>query len=112
MDTRFSGTSKSNGEISDKTEDRLPKSLEDMTFDNYHVLVSHGDNWPTFQKIFGNSRTRIGAKLMELRDLRNAIFHFKREITLEDHQVLVVYRDWLLNKVKQAQANNVKEKNP
>src|SRR5207237_1861956 len=27
-------------------EDKVPTSLEDMTFDNYHVLVSRGDSWP------------------------------------------------------------------
>jgi predicted transcriptional regulator len=84
-----------------KTEERIPKSLEEMTFDNYQVMVSHGENWELFEVVLGNSRNRVCAKLTEIRNLRNDIFHFKREITMADHQTLAAHRDWLLSKVKQ-----------
>ena len=86
-------------------ESRVPTVLEEMTFDNYKSLVSHGKNWDKFQPVFGGARNRIGGKLKEIGEIRNALFHFKREITIRDHQDLAGHRDWLLSKVKQARKN-------
>jgi predicted transcriptional regulator len=83
----------------------VPTSLEDMTFDNYHALISHGDNWTEFEPVFGGTRTRTSAKLKEIGAIRNDLFHFRREITVEDHQALAGHRNWLLNKIKQAEAH-------
>jgi predicted transcriptional regulator len=80
----------------------LPSALEQMRFDNYQVLIAHGDNWPKFEPIFSGTRTRTSAKLKEIGGLRNDLFHFKRELTLQDHETLNNHRDWLLLKVKQA----------
>ena len=33
------------------------------------------------------------------------LFHFKREITMRDHETLAQHRNWLLNKIKQAEAH-------
>jgi predicted transcriptional regulator len=84
-------------------EDKVPSSLEEMTFENYHSLVSHGENWAQLEPVFGGTRTRASAKLREIRAIRNDLFHFKREITLEDHQALGDHRNWLLSKIKQAE---------
>jgi predicted transcriptional regulator len=82
--------------------EKVPKSLEAMTFDNYRLIISHGENWPKFEPILGSNKNRIAAKLKQLCDLRNDLFHFKREITLQDHETLSDHRDWLLLKAKQA----------
>jgi len=82
----------------------VPTVLEDMTFDNYQALISHGENWTDVEPVFGGTRTRTSGKLKEVGGIRNDLFHFKREITVEDHQTLAVYRNWLLNKIKQAEA--------
>jgi predicted transcriptional regulator len=87
------------------SENKVPTSLEDMTFDNYQSLVSFGDNWGQFEPIFGGNRTRTSAKLKEIGEIRNDLFHFKREITVDDHQTLAGHRNWLLNKIKQAEAH-------
>jgi hypothetical protein len=34
----------------------LPSKLEEMTFDNYLMLVSHGENWTKFEAMFGGTR--------------------------------------------------------
>jgi hypothetical protein len=86
-------------------EDRVPTSLENMTFDNYHLLISHSDNWKDFEPIFGGTRPRTSGKLKEIGGIRNDLFHFKREITARDRQTLGGHRDWLLNKIKQAEAH-------
>jgi predicted transcriptional regulator len=90
-------------------QDKVPTSLEEMSFDNYQSLISHGANWTGFETIFGGTRTRVSGKLKEIGAIRNDLFHFKREITVRDHQVLADHRNWLLNKIKQAEAHRKRE---
>jgi predicted transcriptional regulator len=92
------------------SEDRVPIVLEDMTFDNYQVLVSYGNNWTVFGRVFGGTRIRTSGKLKEIGAIRNDLFHFKREITMGDHQTLANHRNWLLNKIKQVEAHNNAER--
>lgn len=87
-------------------EDKVPAVLEEMTFDNYQVLVSHGDSWVLLEPVFGGTRTRASAKLKEVGAIRNDLFHFKREITIHDHETLALHRNWLLSKIKQAEAHH------
>ena len=82
--------------------EKVPKTLEDMTFDNYRMIISHGENWSKFEPILGGTRPRTAAKLKQIGDLRNDLFHFKREITLQDHETLNDHRNWLLLKATQA----------
>jgi predicted transcriptional regulator len=93
-------------------EDKVPTSLENMTFDNYHSLISYGENWKDFEPVFGGTRTRTSGKLKEIGGIRNDLFHLKREITVQDRQTLAGHRDWLLNKVKQAEAHRKIETQP
>ena len=87
----------------------VPTSLEDMTFDNYCSLVSHGDNWKHFEPVLGGTRTRTSGKLREIGTIRNDLFHFRREMLVQDHQTLADHRNWLLNKVRQADAHGFVE---
>lgn len=82
--------------------DKIPKTLEEMTFDNYKSIISHGENWPKFEPLLGSNRMRTTAKLQQICDLRNDLFHFRREITMQDHETLNDLREWLLVKAKQA----------
>ena len=93
-------------------EDKVPAALEDMSFDNYQSLISYGDNWTHFDAVLGGTRTRASGKLKEIKAIRNDLFHFKREITLQDHQALTDHRNWLLNKIKQAEAYRNGEMRP
>lgn len=83
----------------------VPTTLEAMTFDNYQSLVSFDDNWVHFVTVFGGTRARTSGKLKEIGVIRNDLFHFKREITLQDHETLGLHRDWLLSKVMQVSAS-------
>ena len=93
-------------------EEKVPTSLEEMTFDNYQSLVSNGDNWKDLETVFGGTRTRTSAKLKEVGAIRNDLFHFKREITMQDHETLAGHRNWLLNKIKQAETHRRTEVRP
>ncbi len=84
-------------------KDQIPIEIEDMTFDNYKVLVSRGETWRVFQPLLGSTAPRVRAKLESVGVIRNVLFHFKREITLEDHESLTEHRSWLLSKVQQAE---------
>lgn len=88
--------------------DKRPDRLEDMTFDTYHKLISHGDSWELFAEVFGGTRARMSGKLRAIGVIRNDVFHFKRPITLEDHRVLLEHRNWLLIKVNQARSPDPK----
>ncbi len=94
------------------SEEKVPMTLEDMSFDNYRSMVAHGDNWVDLEPVFGGTRTRTSAKLKEIGAIRNDLFHFKREIIVLDHETLASHRNWLLNKIKQAGAQRNKEERP
>ena len=79
-------------------DDKRPYELEEMTFNDYVSLVGHGQSWDFFKSIFRGTRNRTSTKLKEVRDLRNAVFHFKREITAEEYERLADLRDWMLRK--------------
>jgi hypothetical protein len=53
--------------------ENLPKTLEEMTFDNYKILLTNSNNWPHFQPVFGGTR-RTSAKLKEVGEIRNDLF--------------------------------------
>jgi predicted transcriptional regulator len=93
-------------------ENKVPTSLEEMTFDNYQVIVSRGESWPLIEPVFGGTRTRASAKLKEVGAIRNDLFHFRREITIQDHETLALHRNWLLSKIKQAEAHRKMEVQP
>lgn len=84
---------------------KMPVDLDDLTFDNYKSFIEYTNNWKWFEPIFGGSRVRVAGKLKEIGQIRNDLFHFRREATMRDHQTLSVHRDWLLNKVKQSDAD-------
>ena len=91
--------------LSSKYEgEKIPNTLIEMEFNDYIQLVGHGDNWKYFAPIFGGMRETVRAKLEEIRDLRNDVFHFKRELTWDDHEKLAQHREWVLLKARKADA--------
>ena len=86
------------------TPERLPSRLEDMTFNDYVQIIGDGRNWLQFETAFGSTRERTRGKLERIRDLRNDLFHFKREVSVQDHEELANYRDWLLRRIRMTEA--------
>lgn len=82
----------------------MPTELHKMSFNDYIQIVGDGRRWPHFEPYFGGSRRRTRAKLEQLRDIRNVIFHFRREITVEEYESLASNRDWMLRKARTAEA--------
>ena len=83
--------------------DRLPTELEEMTFHDYLQIIGDGRNWSRFEAVFGGTRQRTRARLEQMNGLRNSVFHF-RKVTAEDYEKLADHRDWMLMKVRTAEA--------
>ena len=83
--------------------EKLPTSLEDMTFHDYVQIIGDGRHWPMFEPVFKSNRERTRAKLEEMNDLRNDVFHFRKP-SVEDHQRLGAFRDWVLTRARAAEA--------
>jgi len=86
-----------------KKED-VPTTLEEMTFDNYKNIITNSDLWSEFEPVFRGNPKLVSRRLREIGDIRNDVFHFKREIRMQEHQRLAKHRNWLLDKVKRAEA--------
>jgi CBS domain-containing protein len=82
--------------------DRIPLEVADLTFMDYHSVISFAETWPSFAPMLGSNRALATAKLRPLPELRNDIFHFRRQITVEDHQTLSRTRMWLLDRLTMA----------
>ena len=85
------------------SEEKVPRTLEAMTFDNYRLIVGRDETWPKFSPLLGANKNRVKAKLQQIGELRNDLFHFKREISLEDHETLSEHRNWLLLTAQKAE---------
>jgi CBS domain-containing protein len=86
------------------SKDKLPTELEQMTFNDCILIIGDYRNWGCFQPIFKGDRVRTRANLEQVRDLRNDLFHFRREITANDYDTLLTLRHWMLRKTTAAEA--------
>jgi predicted transcriptional regulator len=87
----------------------IPARPEDMHFSDYVSIIGDGRNWPRFADAFGGTRDRTRAKLDEIRELRNDVFHFKRELEPNDHAALRLHREWILVRCRLVEARKGKE---
>jgi predicted transcriptional regulator len=78
----------------------IPETLEQMTFDNYRLIVASGNTWPNFEIAFGGTRPVALSKFNVVGDLRNTLFHFKRPLSDKDYENIKGVRDWLLRRVE------------
>ena len=82
----------------------VPSSLAAMTFEDYRAIITASENWPLFEGTLGKSKDLIRSKLEKVRDIRNGVFHFRKDISVADHENLAATRDWLLDKAHRARA--------
>ena len=82
-------------------EQELPDRLQHMTFDDHVALIRDGRNWMYFEATFGGTRARARGRLEPVRDLRNDVFHFRRELSIGDREQLTTCRDWLLLRARE-----------
>ena len=67
------------------TPESMPTLVEEMTFNDYVQIIGDGRNWTHFEPFFGNNqRKRTRTMLQQIGDLRNDVFHFRRQLEEED----------------------------
>ncbi len=74
---------------------KRPSHLEDFTFIQYKALICTKSNWPSFEQVFDTMRELVDSDFGEVADLRNAIVHFRRQITPRETDRLRRFRDKL-----------------
>lgn len=94
----------------ERSED-VPTDLVEMTFSNYVTILECGDFWPLFKAVFGGSYLRLKAKLEGIPGIRNNVFHFRRELTIEEYDGLKDCRDWLLKRIRKLEARQKENEN-
>lgn len=85
--------------------EKVPITLEQMTFHDYVQIIGDGRHWPLFEPVFRGTRERTRAKLEEMNDLRNDVFHF-RNPSVDDYERLAAFRDWVLTRARAAEARS------
>jgi len=78
---------------------KVPTSLMDMSLGDYVRIVIDG-RWTSFDPIFGLSRNNTRTRLEKLNELRNEVFHNRRDVTPDEHKDLADDREWLRSKVE------------
>ena len=71
---------------------RRPNTLTDFTFANYRALICNKHNWDTFECVFNKRREIVDADLLDINDLRNDVFHFRKPITRKVTEKLQRFR--------------------
>ncbi len=94
-----------------KSSAPFPSCLEDMTLNDYVMLLRYKGNWEKFKPAFGGTTNTVYAKLEPLPSLRNNVFHFKRDLTAEEYDILRDCRDWLLTRIRRLEASQGSKNN-
>lgn len=84
--------------------DRLPTRLEEMSFNDYCQLLTSAKVWHHFKGLLRVPRERVVARVQPARELRNVVFHFRRELIDDDYRTLQETRDWLRSRHEIASA--------
>ena len=71
------------------------RALHDLAFGHYVQTISNRGRWPDFEPALKTSREAVTADLRNINELRNAIFHFRRQIIPRDTDDLRRHRDRL-----------------
>jgi len=82
----------------------IPACLEEMTISDYVSILRFKGTWEKFAPAFGENSNIVYTKLKPLPDLRNDIFHFRREISVDEYDGLRDIRDWLLKRITKLEA--------
>ena len=75
--------------------DKPSKDFDDLTLNEYEELILDKDRWQAFQSVFNLDIKPIRTLLDKVRDTRNALAHFRGEISLEQRGHLRFTAGWL-----------------
>ncbi len=72
----------------------LPR-FEDLTLYQYVELLLHKERWPRYQAAFNLEREAMRTLLNKVRETRNALAHFRSDVTLTQRDHLRFAANWL-----------------
>ena len=82
---------------------RPVRSLEDFQFGQYVGLITNKARWPQFEQLFRSSRDATLVDLNRVNDLRNVVFHFRRQVTPRDNDAMRRFRNRLRMRIRMYQ---------
>jgi predicted transcriptional regulator len=88
----------------EENNQKVPDCLEELTLRDYVTILRYGDTWEYFMPAFGKRRRVVYARIDQLPRLRNDVFHFKRDITVNEYNYLKDTRNWLLKRITKHEA--------
>ena len=83
---------------------RPKSSFRDLAFGDYRSILEAKGNWEHLAEIFGAARIPVLARVKRTNEIRNIAFHFRQPLSVEDHADLAAMRDWLLLRIRIANA--------
>ena len=69
--------------IEDNLFSRPINALTDFTSGQYREVIFNGANWPRFEVVFDSPRDMLNMDFEKINDLRNIVFHLRRDIPPE-----------------------------
>jgi hypothetical protein len=83
-------------EITVKLTPRSPeRTFDRLSFNDYISMFMHGSRWRRIAPVVDLSESACRKMLEEVRDIRNDLFHFRRDISAERRYALKYCRNWL-----------------
>lgn len=75
--------------------DRRKRTFEELTLNDYIGLLTLKDTWSFFEPIFGIQRSFMIELLQGIREIRNALAHFRGNVSAEERDRLRFCSEWL-----------------
>lgn len=82
-----------------------PERVEEMDFSDLYTIITSGRTWSHFTSVLGGNRDLVKTRLAGLSRIRNDLFHFRRQISVEEYETLAMTRNWLLLKMEFAETS-------
>jgi CBS domain-containing protein len=83
--------------------DRL-KTFEELTLNEYISMLLMREYWPAYEKILNVKKEFLRELLFRVRDIRNALAHFRGDITKDQRDRLKFCTEWLSRRQEEYQA--------
>ena len=69
------------------------RAIADFVFSQYVEVITDRSRWPIFELFFRTTRDSVRVDLTGINELRNVVFHFRRQVVPRDTDVLRRFRD-------------------
>lgn len=86
------------------TPNTKKKTFADLTLSEYITILIKKETWPFYEPIFKISRDALNGLLCGVREIRNALAHFRGDISAEQRDKLKFCAEWLSGRQEDYQA--------